>query len=82
MFVYPQGKVLQAISFSLVCFEMDYKWKLKQEMILEQLIKITFQFFSVTPGNCESRGSSVSIVTHYGLDDRGSIPDRGRGFFF
>jgi hypothetical protein len=29
-----------------------------------------------------SRGSSVSIVTDYGLDDRGSIPDRGRGFFF
>jgi hypothetical protein len=30
----------------------------------------------------ESRGSSVSIVTDYGLDDRVSIPDRGRGFFF
>jgi hypothetical protein len=30
----------------------------------------------------DSRGSSVSIVTAYGLDDRGSIPDRGRGFFF
>jgi hypothetical protein len=29
---------------------------------------------------CEP-GSSVSIVTDYGLDDRGSIPDRGRGFF-
>jgi hypothetical protein len=29
-----------------------------------------------------SRGSSVSIVTDYGLDDRGSIPDRDRGFFF
>jgi hypothetical protein len=29
-----------------------------------------------------SRGSSVSIVSDYGLDDRGSIPDRGRGFFF
>jgi hypothetical protein len=29
-----------------------------------------------------SRGSSVSIVTDYGLDDRSSIPDRGRGFFF
>jgi hypothetical protein len=29
-----------------------------------------------------SRGSSVSIVSNYGLDDRGSIPDRGRGFFF
>jgi hypothetical protein len=30
----------------------------------------------------EGRGSSVSIVSDYGLDDRGSIPGRGRGFFF
>jgi hypothetical protein len=30
----------------------------------------------------ESRGSSGSILSDYGLDDRGSIPDRGRGFFF
>jgi hypothetical protein len=29
-----------------------------------------------------SQGSSVSIVSDYGLDDRGSIPDRGREFFF
>jgi hypothetical protein len=29
-----------------------------------------------------SRGSSGSIVSDYGLDDRGSIPHRGRGFFF
>jgi hypothetical protein len=28
-----------------------------------------------------SPGSSVSIVSDYGLDGRGSIPDRGRGFF-
>jgi hypothetical protein len=27
-------------------------------------------------------GSSVSLVSDYGLDDRGSIPDRGRGYFF
>jgi hypothetical protein len=25
--------------------------------------------------------NSVSVVSDYGLDDRGSIPDRGRGFF-
>jgi hypothetical protein len=30
----------------------------------------------------ESRGSSDSIVPDYRLDDRGSIPVRGRGFFF
>jgi hypothetical protein len=29
-----------------------------------------------------SRGSSGSIVSDYELDDRGSIPDRGREFFF
>jgi hypothetical protein len=29
-----------------------------------------------------SCGSSGSIVSDYELDDRGSIPDRGRGFFF
>jgi hypothetical protein len=29
-----------------------------------------------------SCGSSGSIVSDYGLDDRGSIPDRGREFFF
>jgi hypothetical protein len=29
-----------------------------------------------------SRGSSGSIVSDYGLDDRGSIPDRDREFFF
>jgi hypothetical protein len=28
-----------------------------------------------------SRGSSVSVGSDYGLDDRGSISDRGRGFF-
>jgi hypothetical protein len=28
-----------------------------------------------------SRCSSVSIVSDYRLDDRDSIPDRGRGFF-
>jgi hypothetical protein len=32
--------------------------------------------------NLWSRGNSVSIVSDYGLDDRGSIPDKGRGFFF
>jgi hypothetical protein len=38
-----------------------------------------------TPGLFEeewSRGSSVSIVSDCGLDDRGSIPNRGRGLFF
>jgi hypothetical protein len=30
----------------------------------------------------KSQGSSVSTVSDYGLDDQGSIPDTGRGFFF
>jgi hypothetical protein len=33
-------------------------------------------------GGCGSRGSSVSIVTGYGLDNWGSVPNRGRVFFF
>jgi hypothetical protein len=35
-----------------------------------------------TTTHFRSRGSSGSTVSDYGLDDRGSIPDRGRGFFF
>jgi hypothetical protein len=31
--------------------------------------------------NNRSLGSSVSIVSDYELDERGSIPERGRGFF-
>jgi hypothetical protein len=30
---------------------------------------------------CESRGSSVSIVSGYGPVDRGSIPGRGTGYW-
>jgi hypothetical protein len=29
-----------------------------------------------------AEASGGSIVSDYGLDDRGSIPGRGRGFFF
>jgi hypothetical protein len=32
--------------------------------------------------NLRSCGSSVSIVSDYGLGDRGSIPGRGRWLFF
>jgi hypothetical protein len=35
-----------------------------------------------TEGTLSPHGSSVGIVSDYGLDDRGSIPDRGKGFFF
>jgi hypothetical protein len=30
----------------------------------------------------DKQKKKVSMVSDYGLDDRGSIPDRGRGFFF
>jgi hypothetical protein len=33
------------------------------------------------PLNKGEPGSSVSVVSDYGLDGRGLIPDRGRGFF-
>jgi hypothetical protein len=42
------------------------------------LLLVLFCFDTIITG---SRGSSVSVVHDYGLDDRGSIPDRGRGFF-
>jgi hypothetical protein len=42
----------------------------------------TTQNHSEAKYDYRSRGSSVSIVSDYGLDDRGSIPDRGSGFFF
>jgi hypothetical protein len=37
--------------------------------------------YSLLP-TIKSRGSSVSIVSDYGLDDWGSIPGRGKGYFF
>jgi hypothetical protein len=43
------------------------------------LVEMHFQIGTIVQW---SRGSSDSIVSDYGLDDRGSIPDRGRGFFF
>jgi hypothetical protein len=36
---------------------------------------------SVIDGDDRSWVSSVSIVSGYGLDDRGWIPGRGKGFF-
>jgi hypothetical protein len=39
-------------------------------------------YLCVCTGTYMSRGSSGSTVSDYGLNDRGSIPDRGRRFFF
>jgi hypothetical protein len=49
-----------------ICKEMIFSWWYFRKM-----------FVSIG-----SRGSSVSIVSDYELDDRGSTPDRGREFFF
>jgi hypothetical protein len=37
--------------------------------------------FAVGERNVRSRDSSVSIVSDYGLDDRGSFPGKSKGFF-
>jgi hypothetical protein len=42
----------------------------------------TFSRFTVTVRQGPKHSSSGSTVCDYGLDDRSSIPDRGRGFFF
>jgi hypothetical protein len=59
---------LFALRVVLNCFHSDFGSLTNMCMILYLLIG--------------SRGSSVSTVSDYELDDRGSIPDRGRGFFF
>jgi hypothetical protein len=54
---------------------MYYEFGLmKQEVIVAYLMYTTIKIWT--------RGSSGSIVSDYGLDDRGLVPDRGRGFFF
>jgi hypothetical protein len=50
-----------------------------ERLILKRIVK---KYVLKYGTGFESRVSSVSIVTDYGLDDRGSIPDRGRGFSF
>jgi hypothetical protein len=66
------------------------EFRVKPSLIPEVSVVLTLyqldRLISVELGQilriCKSRGSSGSIVSDYGLDDRGSIPDRGRGFFF
>jgi hypothetical protein len=53
----------------------------KEEKLPNNLVFIRRSYMQST-SNMSTRGSSGSIVSDYGLDDRGSIPDRGRGFFF
>jgi hypothetical protein len=56
-------------------------WRLKMyktyvSKIIANLLILVVIILMVT--QTWSRGSSGSIVSDYGLDDRGSIPDRGR----
>jgi hypothetical protein len=54
-----------------------------QHLIFSVLMNIHAVIYCwVEYADSESRGSSVGIVSDYELDDRVSIPDRGRVFFF
>jgi hypothetical protein len=44
-------------------------------------MRIELTIISILIVISKSRGSSVSILSGYGLDDRGLIPGRGKGFF-
>jgi hypothetical protein len=45
-----------------------------------ETLRVEEYIYGSTDMNSEL-GSSVGIVSDYGLDGRGSIPDKGRGFF-
>jgi hypothetical protein len=47
-----------------------------------QILSVKLKTAKIISYKKRSRGSSGSIVSDYGLDDRGSIPDRGRRFLF
>jgi hypothetical protein len=63
----------------------------KKKMLLIMFLTVTEISFPSAVGNSvwsfmfvtfvKSGVSSVSIVSDYGLGDRGSIPGRGKGFF-
>jgi hypothetical protein len=51
------------------------------QLWLSGMSRVKFGELTNVSANIRSWGSSVSIVTDYGLDDWCLIPDRGRGFF-
>jgi hypothetical protein len=53
---------------------MDYK--------IQKNLIIQAEFHDLVRELNMSRGSSVSIESDYGLEDRGSTPDRSKGFLF
>jgi hypothetical protein len=62
---------LNGFSFNHVTLEND----------LLQYSGLVFKFFFPGVDMGKSRGNSVSILSDYRLDDRGSVPDRSKGIF-
>jgi hypothetical protein len=67
----------------------ELRKKSKEAVVGKNLSKLrtlvlmnTKQYFWSPQTTFTSRGNSGSTVSDYGLDDRSSIPDRRRGFFF
>jgi hypothetical protein len=59
--------------------QQEFHWKMRCCTPIFQRVVRDVKF--VQRINQEPR-STVSIVSDYGLDGQGMIPDRGRGFFF
>jgi hypothetical protein len=55
--------------------------RLPDQIFNTKVVEKNEQHISIQHSLRGSRGSSGSIVSDYGLDDRGSILGRGRGFF-
>jgi hypothetical protein len=81
-----------AVSWVWVRFGNDLFWKSLTQNRLKQRFSIDtsfqrhkYNFIKILKENITIDNisiSSVSIVSDYWLDDRGSIPDRSKGFFF
>jgi hypothetical protein len=78
------GEIRYSASYfkQIVLSEMTEYLNMYKILYHSQNAAVTYIYFFFTRKVYRSRGSSGSIVSDYGLDDRGSIPDRGRGFSF
>jgi hypothetical protein len=76
------GHVFSALSRPRATFALYYPLAGRKVINEDNFLKHERSSLSRLLLNEESRGSSGSIVSDYGLDDRGSIPSRGKGFFF
>jgi hypothetical protein len=78
------NRIRYAVSF-LSCFNLKRNWEIKHLELLSRVMLERaainlqpFRMICVTAFLC-SRRSSVSIAYDYRLDDKGSIPGRGKG---